>query len=64
MPVLNTYIEARTALAELTATGGLIPNQAVLINTIPLLGAQASSAIENIVTASDALFRFWAEGGL
>jgi Fic/DOC family N-terminal len=27
--------------------GGLIPNQAMLINTIPVLEAQASSEIEN-----------------
>jgi Fic family protein len=37
--------------------GELIPNQAVLINTIPLLEAQASSEIENIVTTADRLFR-------
>lgn len=34
----------------------LIPNPAVLINTIPLLEVQASSEIENIVTTT-ALFR-------
>lgn len=34
-----------------------IPNPTVLINTIPLLEAQASSEIENIVTTTDALFR-------
>jgi Fic family protein len=50
--------EARVALAELKQVGELIPNQAVLINTIPLLEAQASSEIENIVTTSDQLFRF------
>jgi len=57
-PVLKACIEARAALAELKATGDLIPNQAVLINTIPMLEAQASSAIENIVTTTDRLFRF------
>ncbi len=50
--------EARVALAELKQVGELIPNQSVLINTIPLLEAQASSEIENIVTTSDQLFRF------
>lgn len=50
--------EARVALAELKQVGELIPNQTVLINTIPLLEAQASSEIENIVTTSDQLFRF------
>lgn len=56
--VLKACIEARAALAELKSVGRLIPNQAVLINTIPLLEAQASSEIENIVTTSDELFRF------
>ena len=56
--VLKACIEARAALAELKACGHLIPNQAVLINSIPLLEAQASSEIENIVTTSDRLFRF------
>jgi Fic family protein len=57
-PVLKACIEARAALAELKAAGALIPNQSVLINTIPMLEAQASSAIENIVTTTDRLFRF------
>src|SRR5690606_889671 len=34
----------------------LIPNQAMLINTLPVLEAQASSAVENIVTTMDRLF--------
>jgi Fic family protein len=57
-PLLKACIEARAALAELKSVGALIPNQAVLINTIPLLEAQASSEIENIVTTTDALFRY------
>ena len=57
-PLLKACIEARAALAELKSVGALIPNQAVLINSIPLLEAQASSEIENIVTTSDALFRY------
>jgi SNF2 family DNA or RNA helicase len=47
--ILKACIEARAALAELKQAGELIPNQAVLINSIPLLEAQASSEIENIV---------------
>ncbi|PPG67767.1 hypothetical protein C5C31_13865 [Rathayibacter rathayi] len=35
-----------------------LPNPAVLVNSIQLLEAQASSEIENIVTTSDELFRF------
>ena len=43
------------ALAELKQTLELIPNPAMLINTLPLLEARASSAIENIVTTPTAL---------
>ena len=56
--VLRSCIAARAALAELRVTCQLVPNQAVLINMIPLLEAQASSAIENIVTTTDRLFRY------
>ncbi len=35
-----------------------MPNPTVLINTIALLEAQASSEIENVVTTTDKLFRF------
>ncbi len=55
-PVLRACIEARAALAELKQAGELIPNQAILINTLPVLEAQASSEIENIVTTADKLF--------
>ena len=55
--VLKLCVEARTALAELKHAGRLLPNQDVLVNTLPLLEAQASSEIENIVTTRDALFR-------
>ena len=56
--VLRSCITARAALAELRGSGRLIPNQAVLINSIPLLEARASSEIENIVTTTDRLFRY------
>lgn len=56
--VLKACINATAALAELRQAGDLLPNQAVLINTIPLLEARASSEIENIVTTTDRLFRF------
>jgi len=56
--VLKRCITARAALAELKLAAELIPNQAVLINALPLLEAQASSEIENIVTTSDRLFQF------
>nr|WP_311529278.1 Fic family protein [uncultured Ralstonia sp.] len=56
--VLKACIGARAALATLKEAAKLIPNQAVLINTIPLLEAQASSEIENIVTTTDRLFQY------
>ena len=55
--VLRACITARAALAELKQAAELIPNQAMLINTLPLLEARASSEIENIVTTADELFR-------
>ncbi len=51
--VLKACIEARAAVAKLKQCGELIPNQSMLINTIPVLEAQASSEIENIVTTAD-----------
>jgi Fic family protein len=56
--ILKACISARAALGELKQAEELIPNQAILINTIPLLEARASSEIENIVTTTDRLFRF------
>jgi Fic family protein len=55
--VLKACINARAALAELKQAAGLIPNQTMLINTIPLLEARDSSEIENIVTTADRLFQ-------
>ncbi len=56
-PVLKQCITARAALAELKQAAELIPNQTMLINTIPLLEAKDSSEIENIVTTTDQLFQ-------
>ena len=55
--VLKACIPARVALAELKQAVGSIPNPRILIGTLPLLEAQASSEIENIVTTTDRLFR-------
>src|ERR1700733_15309020 len=54
--ILKACIEANKELAKLKMAERLIPNQTVLINSIPLLESQASSAIENIVTTTDELF--------
>ncbi len=56
--ILKQCINARVALAELKQAAELIPNAAVLVNSLPLLEARASSEIENIVTTTDKLFEF------
>jgi len=56
--VLKKCILARTALEELKQTARRLPGQSVaLTNTLPILEAQASSEIENIVTTTDQLFK-------
>jgi len=56
--VLKQCVLSRAALAALKQAVALIPNQVMLINTIPLLEAKDSSEIENIVTTADKLFQF------
>ena len=55
--VLKKTISASRKLAELKGLAASIPNQAILINTLGLQEAKDSSAIENIVTTHDELFR-------
>lgn len=55
--VLRQCVKATRELAELKGAGGLIPDQSILINAIPLQEAKLSSEIENIVTTHDELFR-------
>jgi len=45
-------------LAELKQAALMLPNQSVLINALPMLEAQASSEIENIVTTADRMFQY------
>ncbi len=56
-PVLKQAIQAGRALAELKGVSQTIPNQSILINTLPLLEAKDSSAIENIITTHDDLYK-------
>ena len=56
--ILRQCIRARAALAELKQAAELIPNQSMLINTLPIMEARASSEIENIVTTTDKLFQY------
>lgn len=55
--VLKANISAARALARLDGTCCRLPDPTMLINLIPLMEAQASSEIENIVTTNDELFR-------
>jgi Fic family protein len=55
--ILKATIGAARRLAELKGVAATIPNQAILVNTIALQEAKDSSAIENIVTTDDDLFR-------
>jgi len=58
--ILKKTITARSALAELKGLGATIPNQAMLVDSLILQEAKASSEIENIITTSDALFQAFA----
>lgn len=55
--VLKKLTDAHRALAELKGIGGTIPNQAILLNTLGLQEARDSSAVENIITTQDELFK-------
>lgn len=57
VPVLKALALANRALAELKGRASTIPNPAILIDTLSLQEAMASSEIENIVTTQDELFR-------
>lgn len=55
--ILKATATAGRKLAELKGLAAVIPNQGILINTLGLQEAKDSSAIENIVTTHDELFR-------
>ncbi len=57
VPVFRALVSANRALAELKGLAASIPNQNILINTLTLQEARDSSAIENIVTTQDDLYR-------
>jgi Fic family protein len=58
--ILKTAINANKAVAELKGVAKTIPNQAILINSLPLQEAKSSSAIENVLTTNDKLFEAFA----
>jgi len=55
--VLKALPKAHATLAELKGIASTIPNQNILINTLGLQEAKDSSAIENIITTDDDLYK-------
>lgn len=55
--VLKQAAMAHRHLAELKGVAATIPNESILINTLTLQEAKDSSAIENIITTHDELFK-------
>jgi len=55
--ILKQLAKASRKLAELKGVAASIPNQGILINTLGIQEAKDSSAIENIVTTHDELFK-------
>jgi len=55
--VLKSLPAAHASLAELKGIASTIPNQTILINTLGLQEAKDSSAIENIITTHDDLYK-------
>ena len=55
--ILKLLPKAHAALAELKGVAASIPDQSILIKTLALREAQDSSAIENIITSQDDLYR-------
>ncbi len=61
--ILEALNEASRSLAELKGFANSIPNQHVLINAITINEAKDSSAIENIVTTHDRIYKVLTESG-
>lgn len=55
--IFKKTIEANKSLAELKGIGDIIPNQAIILNSLILREAKDSSEIENIVTTQDDLYK-------
>lgn len=55
--ILKKLTTAHRYLAELKGVAASIPNQAILINTLALQEAKDSSAVENIITTHNELYK-------
>ena len=56
--ILKALAEASRHLGELKGISVSIPNERILVSTLNLQESQASSAIENIITTQDALYKY------
>ena len=54
--ILKALYKSTIRAGPVTGGARAIPNEAILVNSIPLLEAKDSSEIENIVTTTDKLF--------
>ena len=61
--ILKKTIKANKALAGLKGICSILPNPAILVNSVILQEAKDSSQIENIVTTNDQLYEAFAEAG-
>lgn len=61
--ILDELNEASRSLAELKGFANSIPNQHILINAITINEAKDSSAIENIVTTHDSIYKVLTKSG-
>ncbi|MEJ1237923.1 Fic/DOC family N-terminal domain-containing protein [Chryseolinea sp. T2] len=59
--ILEQLGKAKGALGQLQGRSIAVPNQGLLVNTISLQEAKASSAIENILTTDDELYKAYSE---
>lgn len=59
--IMEKLGDAKAALARLHGRSAIIPNQGLLINTISLQEAKISSAIENIFTTDDELYKAYSD---
>lgn len=59
--ILKKLGDAKASLARLQGRSVVIPNQGLLINTISLQEAKISSAIENVFTTDDELYKAYSD---
>lgn len=61
LDVYEQLVNSKAAIARLQGRSAAIPNQGMLINTISLQEAKASSAVENIFTTDDELYKAFSD---